>query len=338
MTAASSHDVALLAYAAALPTLRLPAEAYRRAWGQCAARGLRRKAVCAYDEDPITLAIAATRALAADERRLAALVVGSTTLPYEEKPAAATLVTALTDRRDLAVTEVRGSPLAGLQALALAADHCRAHPGRYALAVATDAPVAPLDSPVEHGLGAGAAAFLFGPGPGAVRLTDHRAVTRETFGGRTRRHGAATVHDPELRTDEVGPAIADLTRSAGDLPLGSTRLAIGGTAADARRVARALANPDAAVTQLFGEIGDAGAAGAPLALCRALDEAAVGETVLAVAVGGGATAVRLAVEDDVAAARRGVPVTDQAADGREIDYVSYLRHGGRLAGQPGSAA
>jgi hypothetical protein len=44
------------------------------------------------------------------------------------------------------------------------------------------------------------------------------------------------------------------------------------------------------------------------------------------------------VEDDVAAARRGVPVTDQAAGGREIDYVSYLRHGGRLAGQPGSAA
>ena len=48
-------------YGVALPTLRLPASAYVEAWGSCAARGLKQKAFCAYDEDPVTLGIGAAR-------------------------------------------------------------------------------------------------------------------------------------------------------------------------------------------------------------------------------------------------------------------------------------
>ena len=53
--------IGIESYGVALPTLRLPASAYVEAWGSCAARGLKQKAFCAYDEDPVTLGIGAAR-------------------------------------------------------------------------------------------------------------------------------------------------------------------------------------------------------------------------------------------------------------------------------------
>jgi hypothetical protein len=163
-------------------------------------------------------------------------------------------------------------------------------------------------------------------------------VTRETFGGRARRLGAPEVHDPDLRTDDVGPAVADLVGAMPQAATTAARLALGGTAAEARRVARTIGGKPAQVSQLFAEIGDAGAAAAPLALCDALDSAAAGEVVLAVAVGSGAVALGLEVADVPAAGRRGRAVAEQARGGREVDYVAYLRHGRRLSSFKGDAA
>ena len=330
--------VALQAYAVSLPALRLPATAYYAAWGQCAAKGLRRKAVCAFDEDAITLAVAAARATGAEALAPKALFLGTTTLPYDEKPSAATLVSALTAETDLHVVELHGSPLAGLQAVAAAADYCRAHPGRRALAVAADAPAGAPDAPLEHGLGAGAGAFILGPGPGPVSIGRYTAVSRETFGSRMRRRESPWTSDLELRGDTLGAVLDDLAAATGPLRPTPTRLAAGGTAADARRVARHMEIPQEAVSNLFAEIGDAGAANAALALAAALDKAAAGETLLALAAGAGAIALELHVSERAATVRGGPPVATQATGGREVDYVAYLRHRGILSSHAGGAA
>ena len=84
-------------YGVALPDLRLPASAYVEAWGSCGARGMKRKAVCTYDEDAVTLAIEASRRALRrlrGEVRIDGLFFGVTTPPYDEKPSAATLATA----------------------------------------------------------------------------------------------------------------------------------------------------------------------------------------------------------------------------------------------------
>ena len=330
--------VALQAYAASLPTLRLPATAYRAAWGQCAAKGLRRKAVCAFDEDAITLAVAAARAAGAETLTPKALFLGTTTLPYDEKPSAATLVSALTAETDLHVVELHGSPLAGLQALAAATDYCRAHPGRRALAVAADAPAAAPDAPLEHGLGAGACAFILGPGPGPVTIGRYTAVSRETFGSRMRRRESPWTNDLELRGDTLGAVLDDLAAAMGPLHRPPTRLAAGGTAADVRRIARHMKMPQEAVSNLFAEVGDAGAANAALALADALDEAAAGDSLLALAAGAGAIALELHVSERPATLRGGPPVATQATGGRDVDYVAYLRHRGILSSHAGGAA
>ncbi|MBB4285186.1 hypothetical protein [Roseospira goensis] len=338
MTAA---PVGLSAYAARLPRLRLPAAAYRDAWGTCAARGLERKAVCAYDEDAVTLAVAAARAALTHSAAPApfdALILGATSLPYDEKPSAATVLSALTARRDVRVVEIGGSPQAGLQALLVAWEYCAAHPGRSALAVAADAPAAPADVPHEHALGAGAAAFLVGPDTAAATLCHCAAVTLETFGARLRRRGEATLRDLELRTDTVAPALADLRAAVADWGP-PDRLAVGGDAAAARRAGGVFGLSAPALSAPWARIGDCGAALAPLALCDALDRAAPGERVMAVAFGAGALALDLTAGPGLASGRADTDSVAVLADGgEEIGYVAYLRHRRMLSSRLGGTA
>lgn len=315
-------------YAAALPALRLLASAYVAAWGSCGARGLRRKAFCAYDEDAVTLGIEAARGALArlgKERRIDAIFFGATSPPYDEKPSAATLATALTDATDLRVTEIGGSPQAGMQALMSAIEFCSAGKGRRALAVAADAPSAPVDAGYEHGLGAGAAAFVVGEDGPVAEFAGSFAVTRETFGARFRRHGAHQISDLELRTRDSLAALQALGRV---VELDKVkRIALGADAGLMRGAARALGFPDAACDALWSEIGDAGAAAAPLALVAALDEARAGEIILAAGIGAGATAAAFRAGKGLAALRRkGAKVADLAAAGTEVDYISYLKH------------
>jgi hydroxymethylglutaryl-CoA synthase len=318
-------------YAAALPSLRLPASAYVAAWGSCSARGMKQKAFCAYDEDPVTLGIDATRAALARlgrEVKISALFFGATSPPYDEKPSAATLPTALFADNLMRVTGLSGSPQAGMQALLSAIEFCAAHAGAHALAVACDAPQAPADAGYEHALGAGAAAFVIGPDGAAAEAVTDLAVTRETFGVRFRRHGQKDLSDLELRTRDREAALADLgkaLKAAGtEIP---KRLAVGADAGLMRGTARSLGCPDAVTEALWTEIGDAGAAAAPIALAAALDEAAAGETVLAVSVGAGATAVLFRAGKGLAAVRgKGARVADLVAAGRTVDYMAYLKH------------
>lgn len=331
--------IGLLGYGPALPSLRLPASAYKEAWGGCAARGLVRKAFCAYDEDAVTLAVAsarlALRRARVDAAALDAVFLGATTLPYEEKPAAASLLNALTSRRDVRVVEMGGSPQAGLQALAAAWDFCAARPGRVALAVAADAPSAPADAPYEHALGAGAAAFVVGAGGPVATLTNCFAVSRETFGGRMRRRGDDGIRDLELRTDDVGPVFDDLARAFKDAPL-PARLAFGGDGAAARRAPKVFGVEANAVVAPWSVIGDCGAALAPLALCEALDQASPKEALAAVALGAGAIAITLSTGPAVSHA--GPTMADLAAAGREVGYMEYLRHRRMLSSRFGGTA
>jgi hydroxymethylglutaryl-CoA synthase len=319
----------ILSYGIALPSLRLPASAYRDAWGGCAASGLQQKAFCAYDEDPITLAMAAVHAAfdrlgtSAEQHGFDALFVGSTTLPYEEKPSSASLLTALTGDKAVRVVEVRGSTQAGLQALAAAQDYCLAHPGKVAIAVATDAPAAPVDAPYEHGTAAGAAAFVVGSGAGVAQISGDAAFCLDTLGDRFRRRGEAAFSDLELRTRTEADGLKGLASSG--FGKGAAHLACGLSPRSTAAAGKVFGA--AATDALFAQLGDAGAASAALALADCLDRAEVGQTILAVAAGAGAFG--LTVEALPALTAQQSPVASVAhalTQGRVVDYMAYVRH------------
>lgn len=321
-------------YGVAFPALRLAAQAYREAWGGCSARGLRRKPFCAFDEDTVTLGIAAARraiagtALTASD--IGAIFVGTTTWPYEEKPAAASLVTALLGVTQVRTVEIRGSRQAGLQALVAAAEYAALHPDKLALAVAADAPSADPDAPYEHALGAGAAAFIVASENGIATLEKEAAVTVETFGSRFRRHGEAHIQDLELRVDDDRKCLDAIARN---FHPGAVKRIATGAAADLAR--RAIKHFGGASDDLWPELGDTGAAGAALALAHCLDEAGPGDRILAVAVGGGATALTVTA---TGAGPRNAQVITQLSSGSEVDYLSYLKHKKVLSRQRSGSA
>lgn len=324
----------IISLASAFPDWRLNTSAYAAAWGANAARGLQRKPFCGFDEDAISLAVAAGRAALArldQAPHVAALFLGSTTLPYEEKPASATVVTALFDNHAVRTVEIRGSLQAGLQALLAAAEYCMAHSGAYALAIASDAPQAAVDASIEHALAAGAAAFVVGPGPGLAEIGEDRAITIETFGSRFRRNGEKHVRDLELRLSEVGAA----ARALGKFAFGKIdRLALGAAPDVARAIERIFG---VASDGLWPQLGDAGAAGAPIALAHVLETAAIGETVLAAGIASGATALTLRRTQGPPLAPS-PSVLQQLLGGSETDYIGYLKHRRMLANSETAAS
>jgi len=103
-----------------------------------------------------------------------------------------------------------------------------------------------------------------------------------------------------------------------------------------RGAARALGNSDAQLDALWCEIGDAGAASAPLAFAAALDAARAGERVFAAAIGAGATAASFTIGKGLAPLRRrGEKLCDLIAQGRTIDYMTYLKHRRMLSSRTG---
>lgn len=319
----------ILSYGVALPSLRLPVEAYRAAWGFCAASGLKRKAFCAYDEDAVTLAAAAAEAAYArlgttpEALPFDALFVGATTLPYEEKPSSAALVTTLSGNRAVRVVELRGSTQSGLQALAAANEYCRANPGKVALAVATDAPAAPADAPYEHATAAAAAAFIVGPGAGVAAVTGDAAVCLDTLGDRFRRRGEAAMNDLELRTQAETRGIAALAGTGIGREAAHLACGLPPRAAAAAAKVFACAGTDA----VFADLGDAGSASAAVALADTLDRAAPGDTILALATGAGAFGLTLEARPALDGRRAGaIPVAAALKAGQVVDYMAYLRH------------
>ena len=329
-------------YGIALPTLRLSANAYVEAWGACAARGLKKKAFCAYDEDAVTLGIdAARQALCRlhSDVAISAVFLGVTTPPYDEKPSASTLPTALFENSAIRVTEITGSPQAGIQAVVSAAEFCLAGKDRYALAVAADAPIGPADASFEQALGAAAAAFVVGPNGAAASFEGSFSVTQETFGSRFRRHGKDTLSDLELRTRDNLAGVRGLARLLAAAKSGKIkRLALGADAGLMLNAGRMLGVPDGEIDALWSMIGDAGSASAPFALAAALDVARAGEKVLCAGIGSGATAALFTAGKELAKRRRkGSKVADLVAGGKMVDYVTYLKHRRMLSSRFGGS-
>ena len=322
----------IISYAVSLPSLRLPASAYVENWGVCEARGLKQKAFCAYDEDPVTLGIQASKLalkrLGRKFPKIDALFFGVTTPPYEEKPSAATLPTALFDYNDIRVTEITGSPQAGIQALIAAIEYCEALPNRYSLAVAADAPVGKIDTHFEHALGAAGAAFVIGPGGGVANMINSLAITQESFGARFRRQGEERITDLELRTQGNLASVTAIGAKFSEIKgVGVGRIAIGAEPAVVRAVNRVFGLPEAEVISLWSQIGDAGSASAPFALAAAFDKMCAGDTVLAVGIGSGATAGLFKAEKGLVSNRRtGITADELIGCGRMVKYIEYLKH------------
>lgn len=174
-----------------IPRQVITAEEYRKAVGDFAAPGILEKAVPAFDEDAVTMAVeAADRALAGTAEPVKRLVYLSSA-----SGGAPTVAQAL--GIDAATAEEASSPV---RAVTAAFEHAQA--GRATLLVASDAPRAKPKELGEHALGAAAVAFLVAPG-GLVVRADGPAYAVELERNPRERIGDAGIAMPFLQFLEV---------------------------------------------------------------------------------------------------------------------------------------
>ena len=280
----------IVAYGAYVPRFRLGAET--AGW-----TGSQERAVANFDEDSVTMAVAAGLDCLKGRNRQSvdALFFASSTVPYAEKQGAAIIAAALDLRRDIFTADVTDVLRAGTTALRSALDSVAAGSARQALVVAADSRQGAPRSETERNSGDGAAAFLVGQDGVAAEFAGFHTIT-ENMLDNWRSSGDAFVRSWEDRfaTEE---GLERIVSDAFDGFLEKYQIArddisrVALYAPDARRHARLLRRlglgPQQGQDPLFGRLGNTGSAFPLMLLVAALEAAGPGELLLTVSYGDG---------------------------------------------------
>ena len=298
--------IGILSYGAYIPRTRLPFSVIA---GRPAKEGDPEKAVAWNDEDAITLGVtAAMHCLKGfDRSQVDMLIFASTTLPFQEKQAAALVARTLDLPRNIQTADQTGSTRAGTAAIHSAFDAVRAGSAKTVLVVASDARLAAPGSGLEMKFGDGAAAFLISNGETIASL-EHSAAVTDEITDIWRPTGQDYVHSWEDRfvvqesylpnmkrvlkelLERSGTGIGDYGRVAISAPDARSH---GDLARSSGIEASALQSP------LFGRLGNAGAAFAPLQLIAALESVGPDERILLLDFGNGADATAFSTTDAI---------------------------------------
>ena len=319
----------ILAVGAYLPKLRLSRTAMSAALGWLssgAGSGKGSRTVAFWDEDSVTMAVAAARrALAGrDLASVHALCLASTTAPFSEPQNASFVRAALRLPEEILTQDVQGTPRAALLSL-----HSALEAGKTTLIAAADVPPGLAGSVTEARAGDGGAAVLTGDGVGLLRYLGGVSLSAPF----TDRYRAADHDYPQeweerwLREEGYLGLLPNTIKRALDVAgIAAEEInhfvlpcAIAGvTAAVAKKTGLSAAKQTPSLAEVCG---DTGTAHALLMLAYALEGAVPGEKVLVAQLGQGATALVFEVSPGVS--ELGSPVTSLLAHG--IDEHNYMK-------------
>ena len=321
------------AYGAYVPYTRLPLAMIA---GRPAKEGGPEKAVAYYDEDSITMGVAAAIDClqSIDRSKIDSVLFASTSYPFREKQGAALIAKALDLRRDVATSDVSGSLRAGVAALRNAIDSVAAGSARTVLVIASDCRMGAPKGALESKLGDGAVALLVSDAKPVATLEASHAIADE-IQDLWRAADERYTHTWEDRfvvsegyTPVVVEAVSGLLEKAGLAASDFTTVALYGP--DARShggVVRKLGlKPEQVQNPLYGKLGNTGCAFALMLFAHALESAKPGDRILVVCYGDGAEALSFEITEHIEKldARRGV--SGYLADRKSLkSYDSYLR-------------
>jgi len=304
------------------------------------------RAVAGFDEDSITMAVAAGLNCLGDMDRdtVDGLMFASTTPPYIEKQAATTVSLGVDLRRDINTLDCTDTLRAGTTAMKAAIDAVKAGSARKVLVTVADTPMGGPRSPVEANSGDGAAAFVFGDSDVAVEVLDGYSVADEIIDiWRPEGDAIKATWEDRFCLEEgyarnVKEVAAAMMQKAKLAPSDFAKAVY--YAPDARRhrdMAKMLGfAPETVQDPLFGAVGSAGAAHVPMMLVAALEEAKPGDKILVVNYGNGADAFVLQVTDKIEKLRDRRGVKAYAAAKKALpEYGMYLQWRGLFSPDSG---
>ena len=325
----------ILRYGAYVPMRRLQRKAMVAAnsWfnGALKSQGKGERAMANWDEDSVTMAVAAARDCLGDFDRddLAAVHLASTTLPFADRLNAGIVTGALNLAENVAGHDHSASQRAGLSALADALD---ADKGPI-LVTAAEKRRTKAASPLELSSGDGAAALLVGEGDVIAELVAHANRTID-FVDHYRGDGVAYDYTWEERWirdegyNKIVPAtLKDLFAKAGVTGADISHFCMPCTLAKvAGPIAKKAGIAETAVRDNLAMVcGDTGAAHALVMFAHALENAKPGELILVVAFGQGCDALLFRATDRIASVKPARGVSGFLARRREeTNYQKFL--------------
>lgn len=330
-------------YGVTIPRFRIKKEDYAKAWGSFAAAGVNEKSVTGFDEDVLTLATKVSRraleSVPLPPNRVTRLAFASTSAPYTEKFLSGTIIVGLGIPNETFASDHTTSTRAGTEAMLAGFEHLAANPSGRVLVAVADAPSASMWDSIEHGMGAGAVAFVLSQDEVLAELEGHASYASEHFGERFRPREEEQLHDLSVKKFSEGSYVTNTTKAASALMKKVGRKPEDYAHAvfqqpDARApssVAGKLGFQDSqlAAGMVSTFLGDLGAASAPMGLAAALDASKVGDRILVVSYGSGAGSDALSFRV-VSERRPAISVQHEAARKEYIDYVQYLKIKGAI--------
>jgi len=161
----------IVGYGAYVPRKRITTEEIARQWGkdpEVIKRGLllKEKSVPGFDEDTITISVAAGRAAieraGIDPQEIGALYIGSESHPYAVKPSGTVAIEAMGIGPEVHVADFEFACKAGTEAMFVALGLVESGRVNYAMGIGADTSQGAPDDALEFSASAGGAAFIFG--------------------------------------------------------------------------------------------------------------------------------------------------------------------------------
>jgi len=321
--------VGITSYGAYVPLFRLNREVLAKG-----ARG--EKAMGSFDEDSITMAVAAASDClnGIDRGTVEGLYFATTTSPYKEKLAAPIVAMAADLREDIFTADFAHSLRAGTSALRAAVDAVKAGSAKKVMVAAADCRLGTPGSAFEQNFGDGAGALLIGDSDVVATIEDIYSVYNEIFDV-WRADGDTFVRSWEDRftsthgyLEVVAAAVSGLMKKSGSSPGDFAKVVL--YTPDARRVMGLAGSLGFDVkTQLqdplFADMGNTGTAFPIMLLVAALEEAKAGDRILFASYGNGSDAFILQVTEQIEKLKGRRGMKGHLASKKVInDYKTYL--------------
>jgi 3-hydroxy-3-methylglutaryl CoA synthase len=337
--------IGITGYGGYVPRLRLARQAVAQANAWYAPQFARRqgtRAMANWDEDSITMAVAAARDCLGpreDRRHVRSLFLASDTLPFAERLNAGVVAGALTLSDDVEAIDLGGSQRAALSAVVQAVARVQAGAGD-ALVLAADNRKTRAGSQQELEYGDAAAALsigsqrvlaeFLGSGTLSVDFVDHfRGVGEDIDYAWEERW----VRDEGI-AKLVPKAIASALASANVKPEQVDHFIFPSSFAkiDAQLAKACRIRPEAVVDALLESVGDSGLPHGLLLLAQVLERARPGQVVVVAQFGSGAQALVFRVTDAIDSFKPARGVSQWIARGvEERSYTKFLSFKGQLA-------
>ena len=315
-----------------IPIYRLAAEEIGKMWRAKGTSGA--KAVAGYDEDSVTMAVAAALdCMKGSDKGPDACYFAGTTAPYKEKQHAAVIAAVIDLDRRCRTADFTNSLRAGTTAMKSAVDAVGSGSAERVLLVASDCRMGAPGGRFEQTLGDGAAALMIGS-RGVIADIQGSYSLFSDFTDEWRCGDDAFIRSGEGRfVDEAGyvpimeEAISGVLNACSLKPGDCSKVVF--AASDGRRhahLAKRLGFDKAQVQDpLFAQIGNTGTPAALVMLVAALEEASPGDRILCANYGDGADAFVFRVTEEIGRLRGTPRMRDRLAKKRSIDYGTYLK-------------